>query len=299
MGLRGAAGRWLKHNCPSVYKKSKFLWPMRKLRRRILSDIEQHPERYDSPELSQAADYLRCSGVSVFPHAFSEKYGSLPVEVRVDGGMAYVVHNGRRLYFPFAEEPGKVVRIYRSLIEEQDPESPHCYRAGGFDIAKGDVLFDIGAAEGIFSLDNIEKVSRVLLFECDPVWTEALKKTFEPWKDKVEIIDKYVSDSDGGDTVRVDTVVKKYGIEAPVFLKMDVEGAEEDVLKGAAETLSRKGTKAVVCTYHRQRDHALLSGMMASRGFNVETSPGYMLFLPDRKNLESPFFRRGVIYCSK
>lgn len=287
----------MKKNCPSVYRKTTFLWPKPKLRRRILRDVGQNPERYAGPELAQAVDYVCRNGVSIFPHEFREKYDTLPVEVREEDGMAWVMRNGRRLWFPCARDPKSTAGNYRSLLREQDPQSPHCYETAGFGFGEGDVLFDIGAAEGMFALDNVEKASQVLLFECEPQWIGALEKTFEPWKDKVKIINKFVSDADGADTVTVDSVVREYGIDAPVFLKLDVEGVEADVLKGAAQTLSRKNTKAVVCTYHKHDDHKILSEMMRGHGFKVGTSPGYMLFVWD--NLKPPFFRRGVIYCSK
>ncbi len=69
-------------------------------------------------------------------------------------------------------------------------------------------------------------------------------------------------------------------------------------MNGASETLSRPGTRAVVCTYHRHGDHERLSEAMRALGYNVETSGGWMLFMHD-KTIQPPFFRRGVIYCYK
>ncbi len=142
-----------------------------------------------------------------------------------DEGFPWVDHGGRgkRLYFRRGSDPAKVASVYRGLLREQDAASPHCYRTDGFEVEEGDVLLDVGSAEGIFALDNIERVSRVILFETDEAWIGALRKTFEPWKDKVTIINKFASDTDGPDTVTVDTALQEVNGGA-VFLKLDVEG---------------------------------------------------------------------------
>lgn len=315
MRLIKKIGTLLRKNSPYLYRKAMCQYYMPGLRRRILRDRKRYPDRYSDPELSQAVDYIRRNGTGVFPHPFREKYDSLRVEVLMDDQMPYVLHNGHRLYFPFPGDPAKVARVYRSLLCEQDPESPHRYTINGFGVDRGSVLFDIGAAEGIFALDNVDKASRVFLFEADPVWIAALRKTFEPWKDKVVIINKYVSDMDGTDrdgadtasataatgataTTTADSVVREYGIDAPIFLKLDVEGAEADVLKGAHGILSRNDSKAVICTYHKYDDHRSISQIMDLYEYNVRTSRGYMLFVYD-DDQRSPFFRRGVIYCQK
>lgn len=274
---------------------------MRTLAGEILRDSARHPERYSDPEVKSAIDYLKSHGLSAFLHPFSEKYDQSTVEVLTDGwsGLNYVMHAGRPLYMKRGGSVEGMRHCYNMLMLEQDPLSPHCYRTETFDVEPGDVLFDVGCADGNFSLDNIEKASKVFLFEVDDKWLEALCKTFESWKDKVVIINKFVSDRDGADTITVDTVVRQYGIDAPVFLKLDVEGAEADVLKGAAETLARPDTRAIVCTYHRDGDHEALSRKMESEGYYVETSPGRILFIYDEGPLKPPYFRRGLIYCTK
>jgi predicted RNA methylase len=161
-------------------------------------------------------------------------------------------------------------------------------------VREGDVVLDVGAAEGIFALGVVERASRVVLIESDPAWIGALERTFAPWREKVTVINKFASDADDERNVRLDSLTG--AAEGPLVLKLDVEGAEERVLRGAAEALARPDTRAVICTYHRHDDHRRLSESMRGRGFEVSDSPGWMLFLLDR-NLRPPFFRRGVIYC--
>lgn len=284
---------------------------MEKLLSDILRDSIENPERYADPEMKEVADYVREHGLSVFPYPFTAKYDPASLEIFTDeaSGLRYIMQEGRRLYYRLRRhrsflkrkkrQDRSAARYFNGISVEQNPASPHCYETDRFGVDEGSVLFDIGSAEGNYALANIDKVSRVFLFEAAEVWIEALQKTFEPWKDKVVIINKFVSDTDGEKTVTVDGVIRDYGIKEPVFLKLDVEGAESSVLRGAEETLSRPDTKAVICTYHQQDDHRELSGIMEAAGYDVVTSPGYMLFLYAHTPLEPPFFRRGLIYCAK
>ena len=45
-----------------------------------------------------------------------------------------------------------------------------------------DIAVDAGAAEGIWSLDIIDKIKELYLFECDDDCIEPLRATFAPWK---------------------------------------------------------------------------------------------------------------------
>ncbi len=290
----------LRRSFPGLYKRfGRYFHTHYKLQRQILRHARRHPAQYSDPELRAALEKLKRSTISVFSFPGYEKYDDLALAVHTDGeGFPWVEHGGRRLYFRCGTGADEVVRDYRRLLSEQDPASPHRYRTDSFEVMEGDLLMDIGAAEGIFALDNIEKASRVIIFEVDEAWVAALKRTFGPWRDKVEIINRYASDTDCDGNLTVDTALQDYGPDAPLLLKLDVEGAEERVLRGAREALSRPGTRAVVCTYHRDGDHGRLSGAMRGMGFEVSTSSGWMLFVHGKK-LGPPFFRRGVIYCRK
>jgi 16S rRNA A1518/A1519 N6-dimethyltransferase RsmA/KsgA/DIM1 with predicted DNA glycosylase/AP lyase activity len=56
---------------------------------------------------------------------------------------------------------------------------PHQYQTSYFQVKKNDILLDVGCAEALFSLDVIDKVKKVILFESDSVWFDPLKATFE------------------------------------------------------------------------------------------------------------------------
>ncbi len=287
----------LRRSFPGLYRRfGRYFHKQYPLMRRILRHARRNPGQYADPEKKAALERIAAGEIPVFSFAGCEKYDTLEVEVNIDAdGFPWVDHGGRRLWFRRGTDPAHVAETYRRLLKEQDADSPHRYRAAGFEVAEGDVLLDVGSAEGGWALEGVERASRVILFEVDPEWVGALERTFEPWRAKVTIVNRFASDSDDERNVTIDTVAGDQ--TAPLILKMDVEGAEERVLAGAAGVLSRPGTRAVICTYHRHDDHRRLSEAMRARGFRVDTSPGWMLFVHDR-DLRPPFFRRGVIYCS-
>lgn len=54
--------------------------------------------------------------------------------------------------------------------------------------------------------------------------------------------------------VTIDEVVREEGLERVDCIKLDVEGAELDALRGAEETIRRFRPKLVICLYHRPED---------------------------------------------
>jgi 16S rRNA A1518/A1519 N6-dimethyltransferase RsmA/KsgA/DIM1 with predicted DNA glycosylase/AP lyase activity len=63
-----------------------------------------------------------------------------------------------------------------------------------FGVSEGDIVVDVGAAEGNFALSVVEKANKVYIIEGNAAWCDALRQTFLPYKEKVEIIQKFLSD---------------------------------------------------------------------------------------------------------
>jgi len=106
-------------------------------------------------------------------------------------------------------------------------------------LLKGKVLLDVGAAEAIFALNAIDLVEKAYLFECEKEWIDALELTFAPWKYKVEIVHKYVSDRNNGNHITIDNFLEEKS-KKNLFIKMDIEGYEQAALKGATKTFDDK-----------------------------------------------------------
>ena len=159
------------------------------------------PEKISEAE-HEALSYVRRKGIEVFPYKFNENYKKEDVKVHLDkqNGLKYVLENDRRLYFKRKSSARGVRRNYTALRVEQDKQSAHRYLTPSFTIEEGDILVDVGAAEGNLPLSVIEKVKKVYLFETDPAWLEALQATFAPWKDKVVIVNKFVGNQNNKTT---------------------------------------------------------------------------------------------------
>ena len=149
----------------------------------------------------------------------------------------------------------------------------------------------MGSAEGIFALDTIELLSRVYLFEYEEFWQKPLQETFKPWKEKVTIVRKYVSDQTEALHVSIDDFMAEREREK-LFIKMDIEGAERKALNGARETLqSASDIYLAVCGYHHKGDPEYITSFVESYQFSHEFAPGYLFW--NRR------LSKAVILCHK
>ena len=264
-------------------------------RTKILKYFASLPDHAVNSEQREVLKYLESNPLVIFPHRFQDQYSAEGIEVFPDNdnGMHYVLLDGKRLYFKKRWTVRRIRKGFSDLLCEQDIRSPHRYLEGSFDVGNDDVIADIGAAEGNFSLSVIERVKKIYLFEYNRGWIKALESTFAPWKDKVEIINKRVSDFDDENNVCLDTFIREHNNIS--FIKIDVDGAEQKVLNCASEILgSGSPLKIALCTYHRNNDEETFSRILSSYGFTVTTSKGYMVYYYD-KNMKAPYLRRGLL----
>lgn len=233
--------------------------------------------------------------IDIYYFDVAKQYDLQEVFYDKEARLNYTLFEGKRLYLSrtFENYIMKNGKCYvGDCYWEQDANSPHVYESDKIFVKENSIVVDAGACEGNFSLHNIEKISKLYLIECDKNWIEALYYTFKPYKNKVVICDKFLSNYDSDTTMKLDSLIK----ENVNFLKMDIEGAEAEALKGAINLLNNSNEIACsICTYHKHDDEVNIRKILTDMKFEIEVSNGYMLFLHDKYVLQNPELRHGVI----
>ena len=293
--LKGKKGRESYYLQSAQYKKYKDK----------IDEIEKFALTYTprDAEEKEVFDYIKKYGLYyVFPYDFVYDYViKAELGIRYDDacGMFYSQIGERRFYLKQKTYHEAYVYL-KNLVYEQDSKSPHKYIEKK--IENYDVLFDCGAAEGIFSLDHIDDFKKIYLVECDDDWITPLKKTFEQYGDKVTIVKKLLSDESDDNNVSIDDILDEMKIsdDIKVFVKMDIEGSEMIALKGAQKLLTDfANVDMSVCTYHREEDAKNIKEYLESYdGFITEFSKGFMVMYYN-DDIKPPYIRRGILRAHK
>ena len=218
-------------------------------------------------------------------------------------GLPCVIHKGKELYFPKNFTTQEACDAYHWLIDVEGltgdgkrEKSPHCYQTADFHVESGDILLDVGCAEALFALDNIEIIKEAYVFECASRWRRPLAATFKRYISKTNIIPKFVSNRSTRGTITLHDVMRNRPEgDEHFFVKMDIEGGERHVIRGNADFFRRNRVKLSCCVYHRQDDAVVIEKMLRELGYSTSYSNGFML--TGMNGIHFPYFRHGVIYA--
>jgi FkbM family methyltransferase len=164
-------------------------------------------------------------------------------------------------------------------------------------VEPGDVVLDIGGCWGDTALYFAKLVGpsgKVYTFEFDPENLEVMRANLALNPDlasRIEIVERALwdrsgevlrfaqfgrmtsvsADADHGsgletETVTLDDFVEQAGLSTLGFVKMDVEGAELNVLRGARDSLKRFAPRLAVAAYHKEDDLVRLPEAIAAAG---------------------------------
>ncbi len=275
--------------------KDKIMEPLFFQRIHLISRYKSNKDK----EIREIVDYLKDYPLDIFNYPFMEKYRKIGITVKYDieKELYFIYHYGKKMYFSrHYKTKDDVEEYYKSICGEQDFKSPHRYLTNTFSIPRGSVVIDAGVAEGNFALSIIDGIKRIYLFEPDEEWMEALKCTFEPYKDKVVFINKSISNFTSKKITTIDSEIK----EKIDFIKMDIEGEEYYALEGAEKTIGRSENMCcVICTYHQEFAYDRINHFLLEHEFNTEASKGYMWYPSETFGNRAPVLRRGVIRAQK
>ena len=201
--------------------------------------------------------------------------------------------NTGEIYNTFMNNLPALKKVYDALIDEESRETfrgywlgnvsnqlnklhhaknPH-YLVPGFIPEKGAIVFDVGAYDGGTCLRFTERGFKVYGFEPDKnVFWHAAKLAEQnnfvvenfglgayEHETKYRPLDGGAThlDDEGTEVARIvtlDSYVREKNIPRVDLIKFDVEGAELDVLKGAAVTISRFKPILLLSAYHKWDD---------------------------------------------
>jgi FkbM family methyltransferase len=177
-----------------------------------------------------------------------------------------------KLYWP---KSFSIDRMNQIVAETFDKDDWHYYQKEHTEIEDNEILLDIGTAEGLFPLTVIDKCKHIYLVEPSKTFYNCLKKTYANYQDKSTLINSAVGNSNGiisfnEDSLdgmiterknqnsqeieinKIDNLFKNN--EKITYLKADIEGFEQEMLKGAEQTIKNNKPKIAITTYHTHND---------------------------------------------
>ncbi len=255
---------------------------------------------------SEEVSFLEETGrLTEFPYPRLKTLDAVTCAIDPANSLPYVLHRGKKLYYPKTWSLSLVIEQYTNLVEKENivgggfsAKCPHQYQTDRFHVRDTDTVLDIGAAEGLFALDVIDSVENVMVIEADALWAEPLAATFAPYAHKAKIINKFISDKDSPTEITIESCLQLHAVKS-LFIKMDIEGEECKVI-GSNERLlnAAMDLRVVCCTYHNRDDATVLKGMLERSGYITEFSDGFVLFIWD-ENIQPPYFRHGLIRAKR
>lgn len=163
--------------------------------------------------------------------------------------------------------------VQQVTAETFDKNDWHYYRKKYTEIQPGEILLDVGTAEGLFPLAVIDLCQKVMMIEPNGFFIHSLTKTFKSFGKKAEIFHTAVGNRNGEISLDGNSLsghISEYpteGSKIPIrriddliqekitYLKADIEGYELEMLKGAVETIRKYKPTIAITSYHTLNNH--------------------------------------------
>lgn len=196
------------------------------------------------------------------------------------------------LYWPIKFS---IDRLDQVVAETFDKDDWHYYQKLHTEVEQGEIILDIGTAEGLLPISVIDKCEHIYMIEPSKTFCKCLEKTFSKFSDKVTIFNTAVGNDDGIISFdenslegmvshEIDENIDKISIqkidtlfnnnEKITYLKADIEGFELEMLKGSEKTIKRNKPKIAITTYHTQNNPeeiiAIIKGYVPEYNYYVK-----------------------------
>jgi hypothetical protein len=147
---------------------------------------------------------------------------------------------------------------------------------------------DIGAADGEYTLFLLKntRALKIYTFEPDPIMVSRLKSNLRLNHglelEHLQISTKFVGRSNSGDTACLDSLAED--IRCPCLIKVDVDGAEAEILAGASATKAMPDVRWLIETHSEKLERDCVKSLQ-SAGFKIEIIPNawWRAILPEQR----------------
>lgn len=219
------------------------------------------------------------------------RYGRRPGHLRdypnilvreYNAGFVHLVVQGQCYVWPRDRTIASLDHVFRE-VNAPASQNAHAYEFAGVRIRWGDCVVDAGASEGFFTRYALQRGASVMAFEPIPVLAECLSQTFvsEIANHNVKVYvaaleatsgrrnfsisderlcaSRFAPDGIAVPTVALDDILGDTRVD---FIKMDIEGAEPDALRGAARVIARDKPRLAIAAYHNLDDARQIMGIL-------------------------------------
>jgi FkbM family methyltransferase len=262
--------------------------------------------------------YFRIKNLFIKP-----KQKFLYTEEPYDNSRKIIRIDGHKVFWPIEMNSAVVIDGYRNTFREDEPDN--YFR---FYIPKPlDVVLDLGACEGFFALELLDKVKKIYCFEAIPALCESLSLTLSngirdgvveiynyALSNQIGDVDFFMLDSINASTmesiktnncgiiekisvpgITLDAFIEMKNIHNISIIKMDIEGAEYSALEGAKGILEKHKPDLLVSAYHYPYDCERLSEFLKKMGYTISLSP---LIYTDQNGQDRPHYRHALIHAT-
>jgi FkbM family methyltransferase len=175
------------------------------------------------------------------------------------------------LYWPVEY---KLDKFYQVCVETFDKDNWHRYECCNTIVAQNDVVVDVGAGEGLFSISVLDRCKKIFIIEPDRLFFMALKETFRGYPlEKVELFNLAAGDRETKVVMHQDGIssnitktscgdIQMTTLDALLmhkgridYIKADIEGYEIRMLVGATGIIKEYKPKMAIACYHNNNDY--------------------------------------------